>query len=154
MSDAKPANQRNAGAVAYLCVHDAKEALDFYRRGFGATEVMRFEAPDGKIGHAEIRIGDAEIMLADEYPGINQSPRQLGGTPVTIQLYVPDVDRFCARAVAGGATVVRPIEDEFFGDRRGVLRDPFGHVWMVATHKEDVSREEMQRRIGSAFKIT
>jgi PhnB protein len=135
----------------YLIVDGAAKALEFYVRAFGAEETFRFPTPDGKIGHAEIRIGDSMVMLADEYPGIGyKSPQAYGGTPVSICLYVADVDKLFARAIAAGARVQRPVQDQFYGDRTGTLIDPFGHVWSISTHKEDVSPEEMQRRAKSA----
>lgn len=136
-----------AQATPYLSVRGAADALAFYVRAFGAVETMRLAEPGGRIGHAEITIGEARIMLSDEYPeqGV-KSPATLGGTPVAIHLYVPDVDAFVARAVDAGAKLVRPVADQFYGDRSGSILDPFGHHWFVATHKEDLSAEEMERR--------
>ena len=132
----------------YLIVKGAADALEFYKKAFGATELMRMEGPGGSIGHAEIQIGDSPIMLADENPGMGfRGPQTLGGTAVSILLYVPDVDKQCALAVAAGAKVLRPIQDQFYGDRSGTYEDPFGHVWTIATHKEDVSPEEMKKRL-------
>ena len=140
------------GATPYLCCKDAARALEFYQKAFGAAELMRMGKPGEKIGHAEIRIGGAIIMLADEYPDMNWlSPQTIGGTPVTIMIYVEDVDAFCNRATAAGATVRRPLADQFYGDRSCTLTDPFGHTWTFATHKEDVSPEEMQRRAAALF---
>ena len=134
-------------ATPYLCVKGAARALDFYRKAFGATEVMRMPHSDGKIGHAEIRIGAAPIMLADEAPEMDfRSPETLGGSPVNIMIYVDDVDKLVRQAEAAGAKVTRAVENQFYGDRLGVLKDPFGHTWSFATHIEDVSPEEMQRR--------
>lgn len=134
----------------YLCVQGAASAIEFYRRAFGAREVMRIEAPGGKIGHAEVAIGDSRIMLADEYPEMNfRSPRAIGGSPVHIHLYVDDVDKTFPQAVAAGAKVLKPVVDQFYGDRSGSLEDPFGHVWHVATHKENLSPEEMQKRAAA-----
>ena len=131
----------------YLCAKGAAAALEFYARAFGAVETMRLAEPSGRIGHAEFKIGEATVMLADEYPEMQVlSPQSLGGAAVMMHLYVPDVDAFVARAVAAGATLVRPIEDQFYGDRAGTLVDPFGHRWMISTHKEDVSSAEMERR--------
>lgn len=147
--DPIPADYR--GATPYLCVNDAARALDFYQRAFGARETMRMQQPDGRIGHAEFRLGDAVVMLADEFPEMGfRSPQSLGGTPVNLLVYVPDVDSFVARAEAAGATVHRPAADQFYGDRMASLTDPFGHGWSFATHIEDVSAEEMQRRAAQA----
>ena len=133
----------------YLIVKDAARALDFYKKAFGAVEVFRFDDPShgGRIGHAEIKIGDSHVMLADEYPEMgHKGPAALGGTPVSIVLYVEDVDAVFDRAVAAGAESKRAVADQFYGDRLGTVKDPFGHLWSIATHKEDVSMEEMQRR--------
>ncbi|HZS08672.1 MAG TPA: VOC family protein [Blastocatellia bacterium] len=136
----------------YLSVNDGARAIEFYKQAFGATELVRMDAPGGKIGHAEIRIGDSIIMLADECPEMDsRSPQSLGGSPVTIHLYVDDVDSFASQAVAAGAKVVRPVEDQFYGDRAGRLVDPFGHSWYVATHKEDVLPEELKKRAAALF---
>jgi len=131
----------------YLCVDGAAAAIDFYRRVFGATERMRMGGPDGKVGHAELQIGSGLVMLADEFPDMgHRSPKALGGSPVTVSLYVEDVDAVFARALEAGATEVRPVTDQFYGDRAGQFWDPWGHLWSVATHVEDVSPEEMARR--------
>jgi len=143
--DPIPADYR--GATPYLCVDQAVRALEFYQRAFGARETMRMMQPDGRVGHAEFRIGEAAIMLADEFPEMGfRSPKTLGGTPVNLMVYVRDVDAFVKQAEAAGATVKRPPADQFYGDRLAVLEDPFGHSWSFATHIEDVSPEEMQRR--------
>jgi PhnB protein len=140
-------------ATPYLIAHDAAAALDFYKQAFGATELYRMSQPDGRVGHAEIQIGDSRIMLADEYPEIAAySPRHYGGTPVTMNLYVEDSDAMFARAVAAGATVLRPLADQFYGDRSGVVQDPFGHKWVLSTHIRDVSTEEMQAAAQPARK--
>jgi PhnB protein len=140
-------------AIPYLACRDAAKALEFYAKAFGATELMRMAAPDGRVGHAEIKIGDAMIMLSDEHPEINVlSPQAPGGTAVGIHVYVPDVDALNARAVAAGATVERPIADQFYGDRSVTLLDPFGHRWFFATHKEDVAPDELKRRAEAAMK--
>jgi PhnB protein len=134
----------------YLCINGAARAIEFYKRAFGAGEVMRIGAPEGKIGHAEIAIGDSRIMLADEFPEMNfRSPGSIGGSPAHIHLYVDDVDSTVKQAVAAGAKVLKPVVDQFYGDRSGSLEDPFGHVWHVATHKEDLSVEEIQRRAAA-----
>jgi PhnB protein len=131
----------------YLIVEGATAAIDFYKQAFGATELFRMNGPDGKIGHAEIRIGDSPVMLADEHPQMGaRGPKSFGGSPISILLYVEDCDAVVERAVAAGAKVTRPLTDQFYGDRMGGLEDPFGHAWYVATHKEDVSPEEMKRR--------
>jgi len=136
-SRARPIPEGHDRATPYLCVRDAASAIEFYRKAFGATELMRLTQPDGKIGHAEIKIGAAPIMLADEFPGDGfRGPLSLGGSPVTIHLYVEDVDAVARQAVAAGAKMLRPVQDQFYGDRSGTLTDPFGHVWMVATHRE------------------
>jgi PhnB protein len=136
-------------ATPYLIVKGAASAIDFYKQAFGATELMRFPGPGGSIGHAEIRIGDSPIMLADEMPQMGyRSPTALGGSPVSVMLYVPDVDKVVDRAVKAGAKLEKPVADQFYGDRNGTIHDPFGHVWTVSTHKEDVSPEEMQRRVA------
>ena len=142
------------GATPYLCVRGGAAAIEFYTAAFGATELMRLAEPDGRIGHAEIRIGDATIMLSDEYPEMEVvSPQSLGGTPVLIHLYVEDVDALFARAAAAGAIVKRAPADEFYGDRSGTLVDPFGHRWMLATHKEDISPGEMQKRYEGLYGV-
>jgi PhnB protein len=140
-------------ATPYLILDDAARAIDFYQRAFGATELDRYEAPGGKIGHAEIKVGDSVIMLADEYPDMGyRSPRAIGGTPVSIMLYLDNVDASFARAVQAGAKVLRPVADQFYGDRVGTLEDPFGHVWTLATHVEDLSHGEIMRRGEAASK--
>jgi PhnB protein len=134
-----------------LIIGGAADAIEFYKKAFGATELFRFPAPDGKIGHAEIKIGDSPIMLADEYPEMGyKGPQTLGGSPVSLMIYVDDVDTVFNRAVDAGATVKEAVSDKFYGDRIGTLTDPFGHVWHVSTHKEDVSVEEMERRAKAA----
>ncbi len=135
----------------YLIVRDAAKAIEFYKQAFGARELMRMAAPGGKVGHAEIKIGNSPIMLADEAPEIGaRSPETIGGSPISILLYVEDVDAVFKQAVAAGAKVTRPVKDQFYGDRTGGITDPFGHVWYIATHKEDVSPEEMKKRAAAA----
>jgi PhnB protein len=132
----------------YLIIKDAAKAIDFYKRAFGAIELMRMPTPEGRIGHAEIRIGDSAIMLADEYPEMgHRSPQSLGGTGVSLMVYVERVDETFKKAIAAGATEVQPLKDQFYGDRSGTLQDPFGHVWTIATHIEDIEPAEMQRRL-------
>ncbi|MEQ1860326.1 MAG: VOC family protein [Chthoniobacteraceae bacterium] len=136
----------------YLIITDAARALDFYATAFGATERMRMQMPDGKVGHAEIEIAGGIIMIADEFPQMGcRSPKTIGGSPVTIHLYVPDVDALTARAGAAGATLDQPPENQFYGDRTARVTDPFGHVWHFATHVEDVTPEEMERRSREKF---
>jgi PhnB protein len=134
----------------YLIVSGASDAIEFYKKAFGAVELMRMPAPGEKIGHAEIKIGDSPIMLADEFPEMgHKSPQTLGGSPVSIMIYVEDVDTVFNRAIAAGGKEQRPVKDQFYGDRMGTLEDPFGHVWHVATHTEDVPAEEMERRASA-----
>lgn len=135
----------------YLIVRGGAAAIEYYTKAFGAKELFRFPAPDGKIGHAEIKIGDSPIMLADEYPDMGYNgPQTVGGSPVSIMIYVDDVDTVFNRAIESGGTVKEAVQDKFYGDRMGTLTDPFGHVWHVSTHKEDVSMEEMERRAKAA----
>ena len=134
-------------ATPYLIIKGAAEALEFYKKAFGASELLRMPGSDGKIGHAEIKIGNSPIMLADEFPNMGyKSPQSLGGSPVSIMLYVENVDKTVERAVAEGAKITKAVQDQFYGDRNGSIHDPFGHVWTISTHVEDVSPEEMQRR--------
>jgi len=131
----------------YLAVEDAAEAIEYYKKAFGAEETVRMDMPDGKIGHAELKIGDSVIMLADENVEMgHKGPRTFGGSPVSLLLYVEDVDRVVKNAVGAGSKLVRPVADQFYGDRTGGIVDPFGHEWYVATHVEDVSPEEMKKR--------
>ncbi|MGI8554707.1 MAG: VOC family protein [Dehalococcoidia bacterium] len=135
----------------YLSIKGAAKAIAFYTRAFGAQERVRMEGPGGTIGHAELAIGDSMIMLSDEMPGMgNRSPQSLNGTTVGFALYVEDVDAAFARAVAAGATVLQPLENQFYGDRSGTVADPFGHSWSLMTHIEDVSPEEMKKRMDAA----
>ena len=137
----------------YLRVHSTAEAIDFYARAFGAKELFRLTEPSGRIGHAEIKIGSATVMLSDEYPeyGI-RGPRSLGGTTFSIHLHVGDVDSAFEQAVSAGATIVRPLQNQFYGERSGTVRDPFGHEWLLGGHLETVTPEEMQRRYTEMFK--
>ncbi|MEO8349634.1 MAG: VOC family protein [Acidobacteriota bacterium] len=149
MSKVNPIPEGYHTVTPYLCCKDAAAAIDFYKKAFGATEVMRMENK-GKIGHAEIQIGDSRVMLADEFPEMGfLSPRTVGGSPIMIHLYVEDVDSTANRAVSAGAKVTRPIADQFYGDRGGQLEDPFGHKWYVATHTEDLSAEEIGKRAAA-----
>lgn len=134
----------------YLVMQNAGEAIEFYKKVFGATEIVRMGGPGGSVAHAEMKVGDSVFMLADEHPEMGyRGPKAFGGTPVSLLLYVEDVDAVVERTVAAGAKLLRPVEDQFYGDRTGTLTDPFGHVWTVATHKEDVSPEEMKKRMAS-----
>lgn len=147
MSPIKPIPEGYHSLTPYLCCRDAGAAIDFYKKAFGATELMRMGAPGEKIGHADIQIGDSHLMLADEFPEMGfLSPQSVGGSPVMIHLYVEDADATTARAVAAGAKVVKPVEDQFYGDRGGQLDDPFGHKWYVSTRKEDLSFDEVRER--------
>ena len=140
-------------ATPYLIVDDGARAIEFYKRALDATEIMRIPAPGGRVGHAEIRIGDSIIMLADESPEMDaKSPKSYGGSPVSLLIYVEDADKVFARAVAAGGKEVRPMTDQFYGDRSGTLKDPFGHSWHISTHKEDVSMEELNKRMAAMHK--
>lgn len=135
----------------YLIVRGGGDAIEFYKKAFGAVELFRFPSPDGKIGHAEIKIGNSPIMLADEYPDMGYNgPQSIGGSPVSLMIYVDDVDTVFNQAVTAGATVKEALQDKFYGDRIGTVIDPFGHRWHLATHKEDVSMDEMERRAKAA----
>jgi PhnB protein len=143
----KPIPDGYHAITPYLIVKGAAQAIEFYKKAFGAVELMRFDMPGGLIGHAEMKFGDSMVMLADEHPQMGAvGPLTVGGTPVGLCFYVTDVDSVAEKAIAAGAAVERPVQDQFYGDRTGTFRDPFGHKWTVATHKEDVSHEEMQRR--------
>ena len=134
----------------YLIINGAADAIEFYKKAFGATELFRMPHGD-KIGHAEIKIGDSPIMLADEYPEMGfKSPKSIGGTPVSLMIYVEDVDTVFPRAIAEGGVEMKPLQDQFYGDRSGTFTDPFGHVWTVATHMEDLTPEEMGARAAAA----
>jgi PhnB protein len=134
----------------YLIVNDGPAALEFYKEAFGATELCRMDAPGGKIAHAEIRIGNSMVMLADECPQMGfRSAQSLGGAAVSLLIYVEDVDARFNQAVAAGAKELRPVQDQFYGDRSGTVTDPFGHVWTIATHIEDVAPEEMEKRMAA-----
>jgi PhnB protein len=136
----------------YLCVHSTAEAIDFYARAFDAKELFRLTEPSGRIGHAEIKIGPATLMLADEFPEHNiRGPRSLGGTTVSIHLHVADVDQAFQQAVSAGAAVIQPLQNQFYGERSGKVRDPFGHEWLLGGHLETVTPEEMQRRYTAMF---
>ena len=146
---AKPIPDNYPRVTPYLAIDGAAAAIEFYKKAFGATERMRMGGPEGKIGHAEIEIEGALIMLADEYAPMDfRSPKTIGGSPVMIHMYVTDVDAFSARAAAAGAEILRPPTDQFYGDRSCTLKDPYGHLWSLATHVEDVSQEEMTKRMA------
>lgn len=150
MADVKPIPEGYHSVTPYLIIKGAADAIEYYKKAFGATELFRMDH-GGKIGHAEIKIGDSPIMLADEFPEMgHRSPKALGGSPVGIMIYVDDVDTIYKKAIEAGGVEVKPLQDQFYGDRSGTLTDPFGHVWTVATHKEDVSSEEMDRRLAAA----
>jgi PhnB protein len=150
-TNVKPIPDGYHSVTPYLIIKGAAEAIDFYKQAFAATELFRMQQPDGKIGHAEIKIGDSPIMLADEHPEMGHvSPKTLGGSPVSILLYVEDVDAVFKQAITAGAHEKMPVEDKFYGDRGGSLTDPFGHIWHIATHTEDVTPEEMEKRMAAA----
>ena len=147
MPNVKPIPDGYPQVTPYLAVDDANAAIDFYTTVFGARERMRMDAPGGKVGHAELQFGDSLVMLADEFPEMgNRSPKSVGGTPVTISVYVDDVDAAFDRALRAGAKELRPLENQFYGDRTAQIEDPFGHRWSISTHIEDVPPDEMQRR--------
>ncbi|HEY4382554.1 MAG TPA: VOC family protein [Acidobacteriaceae bacterium] len=134
----------------YLIVRGAAQAIDYYKNVFGATEVMRMNGPDGKIGHAELKIGNSYVMLADENPSMgagHTSASSIGSSPVSLYVYLPDVDKAVERATTAGAKILKPVEDQFYGDRSGFIQDPFGHLWGIATHIEDVKPKELEERM-------
>ena len=148
----KPIPEGHRTVTPYLAIKNAAKALEFYQRAFGAIESYKLMMPDGRVGHAEIRLGDSLIMLADEFPEYGgKAPETLGGSPVSLHLYVEDVDAFVKKALEAGAKERKPVMDQFYGDRSGQLEDPFGHLGWVATHQEDVAPEEMQRRVETLF---
>lgn len=144
----KPIPDGYHSITPYLMIDGATQAIEFYKRAFGATEVFKMDMPDGKIGHAEILIGDSRIMMADDCGQESpfRNPRSSGSSSVGLHLYVDDVDQVFAQAVNAGAKVIKPVQDQFYGDRTGALEDPFGHVWFIATHKEDLSPDEIRKR--------
>ncbi|MDQ3747161.1 MAG: VOC family protein [Acidobacteriota bacterium] len=152
MSDkVKPIPEGYGTVTPYLIVDGAARAIEFYKEAFGAEESFRMEGPGGRVGHAEIKIGDSHVMLADEHPEMGaRGPQSFGGSPISLVLYVEDVDATVRRAVKAGAKLTRPVANQFYGDRTGGLEDPFGHAWYVATHVEDVSEEEMKKRAAAA----
>jgi PhnB protein len=155
MSSVKPIPEGYRSVTPYLFVRSAALAIDFYKNVFGAKEKMRMPGSDGRIMHAEIEIGDSIVMLADEHPqsGV-MSPQTVGGYSVGLHLYVEDVDTVVQKAIQNGAKALRPIKNQFYGDRSGSILDPFGHMWSVATHVEDVSPEEMRKRMNAAMSQT
>ena len=150
-SKVKPIPEGYHTITPYLVVDDAAKAIDFYKQAFGAKEIMRMDGPPGKIGHAELQIGDSRIMLGDEMPGMSRSAKSLGGSPVGIFLYVENVDAVFNQAVSAGGKATAPPTEMFWGDRYGKLDDPFGHSWSVATHVEDVAPQEMAKRAKEAM---
>jgi len=152
MVSPKPIPDGYPQVTPYLCVDGAADAIEFYGNVLGTSERMRMPSPGGRIGHAELELGDSVIMLSDEHPEIGVvGPKTIGGTPVTISVYVEDVDAVFQRALAAGANELRPVQDEFYGDRSGRFEDPFGHRWNVATHVEDVPPDEMEKRAAQAM---
>ncbi len=150
MAQVKPVPEGFHTVTPHLIVKGAAKAIDFYRNAFGAEEVLRMPSPDGKLMHAEIRIGDSHIMLADEFPDWGSvGPQSIGGSPVVIHLYVADCDALFAKATKAGAKVTMPLQDMFWGDRYGKLEDPFGHRWSIATHKEELTPEQVMKRAAS-----
>jgi PhnB protein len=149
----KPIPEGYYSITPYLVIKGAAAAIDFYKQAFGATEIMRMPQPDGRVGHAELKFGNSIVMLADEYPEMQVvGPKTLGNTSVGLLLYLDDVDKAVERAVSLGATIKKPIADQFYGDRTGTIEDPFGHKWTLAVHIEDVTPEEMQRRMEAQTK--
>lgn len=150
MSKVDPIPHGYHSVTPYLIVDGAAKAIDFYRQAFGASEIMRMAGPNGRVMHAEIKIGDSPIMLADENPENDvKGPHAFGGSPISIHLYVEDVDATAKQAVAAGATITRPVEDQFYGDRNGTITDPFGHSWHISTHIKDMSNEELSERAAN-----
>ena len=154
-SKVKPIPSGYHAITPYLAVRDAARAIEFYKKAFGATELMRIAAPGGRVGHAELKIGESIIMLADEHPEMgSHAPPTVGGSPVGLMLYVENVDAVADRALTAGAKLTHPVEDKFYGDRSGTVTDPFGHIWHVSTHKEDVPPDELRRRADAFMSKT
>ncbi len=147
MPKVKPIPEGYHSITPYLVIKGAAKAIDYYKKAFGATEIMRMAAPDGTVGHAELKIGDSIFMMGEEMPQMGYRAPQ-GSTPVGLMLYVPEVDRVFKQAIAAGGRADKEVKDQFYGDRSGTLYDPFGHMWTIATHMEDVSPEEMKRRMA------
>jgi PhnB protein len=153
MAKVKPIPEGYHSVTPYLIVNGAAKAIEFYKKAFGAQELFRMDGPGGKVMHAEIKIGDSPVMLADEFPERGyRAPMAGEPAPVSLMIYVEDVDKVAAQAIAAGIKTERPVEDQFYGDRSGNFIDPFGHRWTVATHKEEVTREELERRMASLAK--
>lgn len=153
MAQVKPIPDGYNPVTPYMTIANAAAAIDFYKSVFGARERMRLDGPEGKVGHAEIEIGTSVIMMSDEFPEMNcRGPKSIGGSPVSIHLYVTDVDAVLRKAEAASARITRPAANQFYGDRLGSLEDPFGHVWHVASHVEDVPADEMEKRAAQAMK--
>ncbi len=149
----KPIPDGYHSVTPYFIVKGAARAIEFYKQVFGATELMRMKGPGGSVGHAEIKIGDSPVMLADEHLEMGfRGPESLGGSPVSLMVYVKNSDAVIAKAIAAGAKVLRPLQDQFYGDRSGTVTDPFGHTWTIATHKEDLSPDEIGRRAAEYMK--
>jgi PhnB protein len=152
MSTVKPIPDGYHSVTPYLIVHDGPAALEFYQKAFGAEQIFRIDGPDGRIGHAEVRIGNSPVMFASEHPEMGAtSPRTVGGVASSLMIYVENADAVTERAVAAGAEIVRPIRNQFYGDRSATVKDPFGHIWHIATHIEDVPPDEMMRRAKEAM---
>jgi PhnB protein len=154
MSKVSHIPQGYTSVTPYLIVKGAAQAIEYYKKVFGATELFRMAGPDGRVGHAELEIGNARVMLADENPNMGEghtSAERIGASPVSLYVYLPDVDRVVERAVAEGANILKPVQNQFYGDRSGFIRDPFGHLWGIATHVEDVSPQEMEARMKKAM---
>lgn len=150
MAATKPIPEGYHSVTPYLILDHAADAIRFYKEALGASEILRMDRPDGRIGHAEIKIGDSPVMLADEHPEQGAlSPKKIGGSPVMLHVYVEDVDRAVERAVAAGAKLIRAVADQFYGDRTGGIEDPFGYRWYIATHKEDLSLDEIRARAAA-----
>ena len=141
-----------AGITPYLIIRNAARAIDFYKEVFGAKETLHLKYPDGKVAHAELAIGEGHVMVSEEMPGVYRGPLSYGGTPVSLLVYVKDVDAVFAKAIAAGAETKHPVADQFYGDRSGTIVDPFGHVWSIATHMKDMSAEDMQKAMEEQMK--
>jgi len=151
MAKVDPIPQGYHSVTPYLFIKGAANALDFYKKVFGATERVRMPGPNGRVMHAEVQIGDSIVMLADEHPEMGaRSPQSVGGASSSLHVYVQDVDSIAKKAVEAGAQLARPVQDQFYGDRSGTIIDPFGHMWSIATHIEDVAPEEMKKRMAKA----